>query len=32
MTDIAPNYYDILEVPKGSTDAEIKKAYVCSHL
>lgn len=22
-----PNYYDILQVPKGSSDAEIKKAY-----
>jgi preprotein translocase subunit Sec63 len=22
-----PNYYDILQVPKSSTDAEIKKAY-----
>lgn len=23
----SPNYYDVLQVPKGSTDAEIKKAY-----
>ena len=22
-----PNYYDILQVPKSSSDAEIKKAY-----
>lgn len=22
-----PNYYEILQVPKSSTDAEIKKAY-----
>jgi len=24
---VVPNYYDILQVPKVSTDAEIKKAY-----
>jgi len=23
---INPNYYEVLQVPKGSTDAEIKKA------
>jgi len=23
----APNYYEVLQVPKGSTDTEIKKAY-----